>query len=116
MRKVLGSHSKAPLNPGSGSTRERGSVAQYPACTDSSRAASPTFRAMGPSVLNRANQPKARWSGTRPMEGRKPTTLQKPAGLRNEPPMSLPSAMASMPVAKATAAPPLLPPAVLSKS
>ena len=50
--------------------------------------------------------------GTRPGDGRKPTTLQKLAGLRREPPMSLPSATGSMWSASATAAPPLDPPAV----
>ncbi len=37
-------------------------------------------------------------------------------GLRSEPPMSLPSAIGSMPQASATAAPPLLPPQVLVRS
>jgi hypothetical protein len=50
--------------------------------------------------------------GTLPGEGLKPTTLQKLAGLRNEPPMSLPSAIGTIPHAKATAAPLLLPPHV----
>ena len=49
------------------------------------------------------------------MEGRNPTILQNAAGLRNDPPMSLPSANGSMPQATAAAAPPLLPPAVLSR-
>ncbi len=48
--------------------------------------------------------------------GRSPTTLQKLAGLRSEPPMSLPSAIGSIPQASATAAPPLLPPQVLVRS
>src|SRR5439155_5038987 len=56
---------------------------------------------------SRAGQP-----GTRPGDGRKPTTLQKLAGLRSDPPMSVPSAIATMPAASATAAPPLLPPHV----
>ena len=42
--------------------------------------------------------------------------MQKLAGLRSEPPMSLPSAIGSMPHASATAAPPLLPPQVLVRS
>ena len=42
-----------------------------------------------------------------------PTTPQKLAGFRSDPPMSLPSAIGSIPVASATAAPPLLPPQVL---
>jgi hypothetical protein len=53
---------------------------------------------------------------TLPGEGRNPTTLQKLAGFRRDPPMSLPSAMGSMPQASATAAPPLLPPQVLEVS
>ena len=54
--------------------------------------------------------------GTRPGDGRRPTTLQNAAGLRSEPPMSLPSAIGTMPHASATAAPPLLPPQVLVTS
>ena len=48
--------------------------------------------------------------GTRPIEGRKPTTLQNAAGLRSEPPVSEPSATGTMPHANATAAPPDEPP------
>ena len=47
---------------------------------------------------------------------RKPTTLQNPAGLRSEPPRSLPSAIGTIPVASAAAAPPLLPPHVFVMS
>src|SRR5260370_7546256 len=54
--------------------------------------------------------------GTRPGEVRNPTTEQKLAGLRNEPPVSLPSAIGSMPHASDTAAPPLPPPHVLVRS
>ena len=43
---------------------------------------------------------------TRPMLGRMPTTPQKAAGLRNEPPMSEPCASQAVPVASAAAAPP----------
>src|SRR6185312_5680657 len=50
-------------------------------------------------------------SGTRPGDGRSPTTLQNDAGLRNDPPMSLPSQVAAIPVARAAAAPPDEPPA-----
>jgi hypothetical protein len=45
---------------------------------------------------------------TLPGEGRMPTTLQKFGGLRKEPPMSLPSASGTIPVASATAPPPVL--------
>ena len=49
--------------------------------------------------------------GTRPGVGRRPTTLQNAAGLRSEPPMSLPSATGTKPAASAAAAPPDDPPA-----
>ena len=78
----------------------------------SMRAASATVRAMGPWTLSLPQALTAGHLGTRPGADRSPTTLQKLAGLRSEPPMSLPSAMGSMPQASATAAPPLLPPQV----
>ena len=43
---------------------------------------------------------------------RKPTTPQNAAGMRSEPPVSEPWASGPMPVASATAAPPLEPPQV----
>src|SRR5262249_3425538 len=54
--------------------------------------------------------------GTRPIEGRKPTTLQKAAGFRNEPPVSEPLASGTSPQASATAAPPDDPPQVFVRS
>ena len=51
--------------------------------------------------------------GTRPGEGRKPTTLQKLPGLRSDAARSPPSANGSMPQATAAAAPPEEPPALL---
>ena len=54
--------------------------------------------------------------GTRPTEGRKPTTLQKAAGLRSEPPVSEPLATGTSPQANATAAPPEDPPHVFVRS
>src|SRR5690606_18455771 len=83
-----------------------------PASTDSSRAASATVRAIGPCTPSVAHGTWLGWLGTRPGAGRSPTTLQNDAGLRSEPPMSLPSAIGCRPVASAAAAPPLLPPAV----
>ena len=47
--------------------------------------------------------------GTLPAEGRNPTMLLKLPGFRSEPPWSLPSAIGSMPLARAAPAPPLLP-------
>ena len=46
-----------------------------------------------------------------PYDGRNPITLLNAAGFLSDPIMSLPSAMGSILSARATAAPPLLPPA-----
>src|SRR5262249_36924926 len=54
--------------------------------------------------------------GTSPNVGRKPTMLLKLPGFRSEPPLSLPSAIGSMPLASDAAAPPLEPPALLVRS
>jgi hypothetical protein len=77
-------------------------------------ATSATDRAMGPETTS-GDQLLVPF-GTRPGEGRSPTTLQNAAGFRNEPPISLPSAIGTMPHASATAAPPLEPPQVLVTS
>ena len=84
-----------------------------PAIALSISATSATVRAMGPGtcrahhgVVGRPRRHAADGAG------RRPTTLQKLAGLRSEPPMSLPSAIGTMPHASATAAPPLEPPHV----
>src|SRR6185436_18379850 len=92
---------------------ERGSG---PAIAPSSSATSATLRAIGPSTLSVDHGVAAGHVGTRPGDGRSPTTPQKLAGLRSDPPMSLPSAIGSMCAASATAAPPLLPPQVLLRS
>src|SRR3954465_13977513 len=52
----------------------------------------------------------------RPYVGFRPETPQKLAGMRIEPPVSVPSASATAPVASATAEPPLLPPGTRSGS
>src|SRR5260370_34196705 len=86
-----------------------------PARTLKKNAQSVTVRATGPATL-RVNHPCAFGGlGTRPGEVRRPTTLQKFGGFRSEPPMSLPSASGTMPQARATAPPPVLPPQVLVK-
>ena len=82
--------------------------------TESSRAASATWRAIGPATSRGSNSTARGHIGTRPGDVRKPTTLHQDAGLRSEPPTSVPSANGSMPHATATAAPPLLPPQVRS--
>ena len=87
-----------------------------PAITLSSSATSATVRAIGPCTLRLDHACSRGHTGTRPGAVRKPTTLQNADGLRSEPPMSLPSAIGTMPQARATAAPPLLPPHVFVRS
>ena len=71
---------------------------------------------MGPTTFSVFQPSREGTLGTRPGDVRKPTTEQKLAGLRSEPPRSLPSAIGSIPQASATAAPPLEPPQVFDRS
>src|SRR6267378_1852280 len=88
----------------------------YPARTLKKNAQSVTLRATGPGT-DSVNQPRFVGTlGTRPGDGRMPTTLQKFGGLRSEPPISLPSASGTIPQASATQPPPVLPPQVLVTS
>src|SRR5260370_18356043 len=73
-------------------------------------ATSAAVRAIGPSTPSVSQPRGAGQVGTLPGEGRMPTTWQKLAGLRRDPPMSLPSARGTIPHARAAAAPPPLPP------
>ena len=91
-----------------------GLCASAPAMALRKSATSATVRAMGPAV-DSGDQLCASLT-TRPGVGRKPTTLHHAAGLRSDPPVSLPSAIGTMPQARATAAPPLLPPQLLPTS
>lgn len=95
---------------------ERGSRGSGPASTDRVRATSATVRAIGPFTDNWPQGALSGQDGTRPGDGRSPTTLLKEAGLRSEPPVSLPSAMGCIPQARAAPAPPLLPPALRERS
>ena len=74
------------------------------------------MRAIGPGTLIVYQPNDSGHEGTLPTEGRIPTRLQKLAGLRNEPPKSVPSEIEIMPLAKATAPPPEEPPQVFVKS
>src|SRR5262245_18142177 len=67
--------------------------ASGPAITLRTSATSLTDRAIGPDTASGDHDPPS--FGTRPGEGRSPTTLQKAAGLRSEPPVSVPSAIGS---------------------
>src|SRR6185436_16397857 len=81
-----------------------------PEITDSARAAVSTDRASVPTV-SRAGL--SGWTPirlTRPRPGFRPTTPQTAAGMRTEPPVSLPSAASQKPLATATAEPEEEPP------
>src|SRR5204863_679815 len=66
----------------------------------------------GPATLIESQARSVGYTGTRPGVVRKPTTPQKAAGVRSDPPRSVPCASGPIPVASATAAPPLEPPHV----
>src|ERR1700722_7562682 len=99
-----------------GSLMESGARESGPAIVLSTKARSATERPRHPEVLKVDHANAALGLGTRPIEGRKPTTLQNAAGLRSEPPVSEPLATGTSPQAKATAAPPEDPPHVLVRS
>src|SRR5262249_18540559 len=73
------------------------------------RAASATVRVIGPRCATEAKGLGGQ-AGTRPKLALKPTIPVKLAGIRMEPPPSVPICKAPMPQAAATAAPPLEPP------
>src|SRR5882757_9135429 len=85
---------------------DSGSAGCSPLMASRNNARSSTFRAIGPWTPRLRSTAAAGVCATRPMLGRRPTTPQKLAGLRSEPPMSEPWASQAMPVASATAAPP----------
>ena len=88
-----------------------------PSSTASASATSRTLRTSGPAWVKRKSvSGKCPVSGTRPWVGLSPTTPQWCAGSRIEPPRSLPSPSDDMPVATATASPPLEPPELRSWS
>src|ERR1700722_9852842 len=101
-RAPLKLRSKLPAKRAPGSLMEIGQRGSGPASTLSSSATSATFRAIGPvtPIVDQAFPIAA--VGTRPGATRKPTTLQKEEGFRNEPPLSLPSAIGTIPHAKLT--------------
>ena len=83
--------------------------------TVSIKAASSTVRVIGPRC---ATVPKgdSGQAGTRPKVGFRPMIPQKLAGMRIDPPPSVPTCSAPIPSAAATAAPPLEPPGVRAMS
>jgi hypothetical protein len=75
-------------------------------------AASSTVRASGPKCEIESKTVGRISIGIRPRAGFNPTIPQKEAGMRTDPPMSVPSARLAHPVATATAEPPDEPPDV----
>src|SRR6202795_3298269 len=110
----LRSSGRAKRSPGS--LIESGARGSGPAIVLSTKARSATERPRHPEVLSADHAKGAFGFGTRPIEGRKPTTLQNAAGLRSDPPVSEPLATGTSPQAKATAAPPEDPPQVFAGS
>jgi len=77
----------------------------------SSIAASATVRAIGPPTERPPRLARPDCEGTRPRDGLRPTRPVAAAGMRIDPPPSLPGATGRRPAATAAAAPPLEPPA-----
>ena len=98
-----------PTRPPRATRARRGSKPGTSAASIASQSA--TSRAIGPawSKLGASGQQPS--SGTSPYVGLKPTIPQHAAGMRIEPPESVPSAASASPAASAAAVPPLEPPA-----
>ena len=75
---------------------------------------SATLRVIAPTESRLSARGKVPAMGTRLALGLKPTRLQNAAGIRSEPPVSVPSPATAMPSATLTAAPELEPPAIRS--
>ena len=84
--------------------------------TASALAQSATVRAIGPIELMLCDSGKAPSVEMRCRLGLKPTMPQSAAGIRNEPPVSLPMAISHMPSATATAPPEVEPPGMRLRS
>src|SRR5579864_3776773 len=106
----------AERNEDGSAGKDSGSAGCSPLMASSSSARSSTLRAIGPCTVRLRSILKAGECATRPMLGRRPTTPQKLAGFRSEPPMSVPWASHAVPVASATAAPPEEPAAERDRS
>ena len=117
MRKTPGSRRIISAYDASGGATTKGSPGSPPARTSSAAAVSRTLREITPS-LDAPNQtsPAAGPSDARPREGFSPNRPQQAAGIRIDPPPSLPAAIGTIPAATAAAAPPLEPPGVRLKS
>src|SRR5262245_13710643 len=90
-----------------------GEYSEGPAIAWRINATASAVRAMGPVTDNVSHGQSVGYVGTRPTDGRNPVMPQNAAGIRRDPPRSVPSAKAIMPVARAAAPPPVEPPADL---
>src|SRR5208337_3394691 len=117
MRRTPGSRRVSSVYDASGGATTKGSPGSPPERTSSAAAVSRTLREITPS-LDAPNQtsPAAGPSDARPREGFSPNRPQQAAGIRIDPPPSLPAAIGTIPAATAAAVPPLEPPGVRSKS
>src|SRR5689334_15831687 len=113
-RAPLKSRSRRPAKRAGSSVIRIGLRLSGAASTLKNIATSATDLAIGPLV--ESGDHVLRPALTRPGDGRNPTMLQNAAGFRSDPPVSLPSAIGTMPHASDTAAPPLLPPHVRVRS
>src|SRR5260370_41091276 len=95
---------------------DSGSAGCSPLIASSNSAASSILRAIGPCTVRLRSILNVGVCATRPKLGRMPTMPQKLAGLRGEPPMSVPYASHAVPVASATAGPLAAPPAEVDLS
>src|SRR5437899_9247138 len=91
---------------------DRGETGLAPATACSISATSWAVRATGPSTWSVSHVQSAGYVGTSPTDGLRPTTPQNDAGIRSDPPRSVPSASAIIPVTRPAAPPPVEPPAL----
>src|SRR5260363_118580 len=111
MRRRGGSRVTAFANTTPGSATRNGSPGSGPVMTSSASAVSRTLREITPSLeAPYQYSPKPGPEDTRPRDGFSPNRPQQAAGMRMEPPPSLPAAIGTTPEATAAAAPPLEPP------
>jgi hypothetical protein len=110
-----GSRVAACANGSGGGGAHEESPGSGPDSRSSSAAVSATVRVSTPSVA-RNDSPSVGAIEIRPRAGLSPTRPQQAAGMRIEPPPSLPCAIGSIPDATAAAAPPDEPPGVRSRS
>ncbi len=102
------------LSTTKGSGSEEMSASSDPAAAAMKAIESPMVRASGPKWDMLSKTLGRMVMGTRPRLGLKPTAPESAAGIRTDPPMSVPSANGTTPVATATADPPDEPPEVRS--